>query len=84
MMLLLVGHIACALSSLLGTAVVAFKPSRSGLQITYSLTAVTLVSGTWLVISMHQPLASACTAGLVYLAFVSAGLIRARQLLSAA
>jgi hypothetical protein len=78
---LLVGHIICALTSLTLSAVMAVRPSHRGLHVAYGLVAVTLASGTWLVIALGQPLTSACMTGLVYLSFVSAGLIRARQLL---
>ncbi|HVW22929.1 MAG TPA: hypothetical protein VHB51_00335 [Candidatus Saccharimonadales bacterium] len=72
-------HVLCALSSLVATTWAAFAPSKTKLRVGYSLTAMTLASGTYLVISLHAPLLSSCETGLIYLSLAMAGLLRARR-----
>jgi hypothetical protein len=83
-MLLLVGHIICALVSLVVTVSMVIRPSRRGLRLAYILTGLTFVSGTILVIGLQQPVASSCLAGLVYLSVITVGLVRARHVLALA
>lgn len=71
-MILLV-HILIALSSLAVTAAVCIWPSRRLLQSSALLIALTLGSGTYLVMSLHTALLSACVSGLAFLAVSLAG-----------
>jgi len=81
-LMILIAHILIALSSLAMAAVVYIAPSQTKLRINYGLIIGTLTSGTYLVISSHSGLVSACTTGLIYLAAVSLGTVLARQKLS--
>jgi hypothetical protein len=75
-------HVAIALSSLAWTTRLYFRPSKNGFRAAYGLIAATLASGTYLVISTHSPLLSACTTGLIYLTAVAATIVLARSKLS--
>jgi hypothetical protein len=72
-MILLISHITIALASLVITTAAAITPSKLKLIISYSLISMTLVSGTILVITTHQPLLSSCETGLIYLAIALSG-----------
>jgi hypothetical protein len=75
-------HIIIALSSLVVTGVSYVTPSKAKLSGAYTLVALTLATGTALVISMPAHLVSACFSGLIYLAFVSVGIVSARHKLA--
>jgi hypothetical protein len=71
-------HVLLALTSLVFSGLTYFSPSKNRLKISYVLIASTLASGTYLVISLHANMASACTSGLIYLAIVTFAAIGAR------
>jgi hypothetical protein len=71
---MLVLHIVVALASLLSTALAFVMPSKTKLHISYVVVALTLVTGTYVVLSMHASMVRSCFTGLIYLAVVSAGL----------
>lgn len=77
--MLIMIHVLIAVSSLLYTGYTYVRPSRKALRISYAFVAATLGSGTYLVVTMHSPLLSACTTGLLYLAVVMAGILAARH-----
>lgn len=72
-------HVMIALSSIAWTTRLYFRPSKNGFRAAYGLIAATLASGTYLVISMHSPLLSSCTTGLIYLGVVAAGMFAASR-----
>lgn len=65
--MILVFHIAVALLGIIWSGITLFAPSTKKLRTSYALVGLTLVSGTYLVISMNSPLIKACLTGLVYL-----------------
>jgi hypothetical protein len=71
-------HVVTAITSIAFTTYVFFVPSWLKLHISYSLIALTLASGTYLVWSTHARLLQACTTGLLYLGIVSFGVVAAR------
>lgn len=77
--MILVLHIIIALSSIAYTTLMYFTPSKNKLRVSGGLVALTIVSGTWLVISAHSALLQSCMTGLIYLAVVSAGIIAAQH-----
>ena len=77
-MLLLI-HVALALSSLAVATSALVAPSRFKIRTNYFLAAATLISGTFLVLQAHAPLVSACMSGLVYVSFVLAMTYAARR-----
>ncbi len=78
----LILHIIIALSSLAIAGYVFFRPSKRMLGLSYALVALTLVSGTYLVVTLHAPLLRACATGLVYLAVALGGNLAAQRRLS--
>lgn len=75
-------HITVALTSVLLSSYSFFLPSINKLRIAYGLVAMTLISGTWLVIAAHVPILSGCLSGLVYVGIVLVGLVPARYKLA--
>lgn len=79
---MLILHISIALFSLVWTAVTWFKPSQVKVHAAYGLTAVTLISGTYLVVTTHQALMHACLSGLLYLGVSLSGVIAGQHKLA--
>lgn len=82
--MILVLHIATALTSVVYTGYTYFKPSRTKLLVSYGLIAGMLTTGTMLVIAKPSHLMTACIDGLAYLAVVLTGIALARQKLAQA
>lgn len=80
--MVLILHIIIALSSIVYTGYVLLKPTKRKINFSYSLVAATITTGTYLVILMPSHMVSACMSGLIYLAFVSVGLIFANKRLA--
>lgn len=72
--MILVTHIVIALTSIAFTAAALFLPSKDKLRVSSILTGLTIASGTVLVITTSSPLLQACMTGLIYLAFMFAGI----------
>lgn len=81
-MLILLVHVTIALGSLVYTSFAWFQPSTRRLHVSYALVGATLLSGTYLAISTHSNMLSACQTGLAYLAIVSSGLVATHRKLS--
>ena len=77
-------HIIVALTSLVFAGIILFKPSKTKLNITYALTAATIISGFYLVLAKPAHMTQVCAEGLVYLAAVAWGIIVARRKLATA
>ena len=73
--MILVANIFIALASLAVTAYAFFQPSAPKLNSSYVLTALTLVSGTYLVASRPGHIVQACITGLIYLGVIFAGIV---------
>ncbi|HEV7454095.1 MAG TPA: hypothetical protein VGO07_02445 [Candidatus Saccharimonadales bacterium] len=80
--MIIVLHILIALTSLVQTTYVYFKPSSRQLRASYLLVALTMLSGFYLVATRPGSIAQACSAGLVYLLVVSFGIAGATHKLS--
>lgn len=61
-------HVSIAISTLIYTGYVFFRPSKPKIYISYTLVGTTIASGTALVIVKNANLISACITGLLYLA----------------
>ena len=72
--MILITHIIIALSSIAFTAATFWVPSKDKLRTASILTGLTIASGTVLVITTSSPLLQACMTGLIYLAFMFAGI----------
>jgi hypothetical protein len=79
---MLVAHIVIALTSIVFTAYLYFSPSRTKLRASYALVALTIGSGTWLIIANPAHMVQACLTGLVYLGAVFFGISMARDKLA--
>lgn len=75
-------HVLIALTSIVYTTYAYFQPSKQKLYTGYGLVALTLISGTYLVVSTHSNMFSACETGLFYLGIVSSGLFAAHHKLA--
>jgi hypothetical protein len=75
----LILHIICALSSIGLTAYAFLFPSESKIKISQILMAMTLGSGTYLVLSTKANMVSACVSGIAYTLFVSFGIYSASK-----
>lgn len=64
-------HVIVAISSVLFSSYLFFRPSKRNFNISYILIGLTLISGTYLVLVTHSALLPACEAGLSYLVIVS-------------
>jgi hypothetical protein len=67
-------HIAIALLSIIYTAYVYFAPSRAKLRGSYALVALTVASGTWLIIANPTHMVQSCITGLLYLGVIFYGI----------
>ena len=65
-------HVIIALLSIVSATSSLIKPTKAKLRASYRLVGATIFSGTYLVISTHTNLLSACLAGLAYLSCLSA------------
>lgn len=77
--MLLIFHVLIALLSLVYTTYLLFYPSRTKLRLSYGLVALTLGSGTYLVLSSHARILQACQSGLIYIAAISLLIVAAQH-----
>ena len=77
-------HIIIAISSLILTALTYIAPSRPKLRASYILTALTVVTGTYLIVLKPSHLVSSCLMGLAYLAITFYGIALAKNKLAKA
>ncbi len=77
--MLLLTHILIALSSLIFTVYLYFKPSQAKIAASYTLIALTLATGTILILLHPASLSKTWTSGLVYFAVTITGTLLARQ-----
>ena len=80
--MILLAHITIALFSLAYTSYLFFKPTRLRLKISYGLVALTIASGTYLIVSTKAHMIEACTMGLLYLVVVLAGILASQKKLA--
>jgi hypothetical protein len=80
--MILIFHIVAAISSLIWTGYIYFRPSKIGLNVDYGLVAAMLISGFYLILSKPAHITQTCIEGLVYLAAVSYGIVHARNKLT--
>lgn len=75
-------HVIIALTSLAFSGLAYFMPSKLKLRVSYGLIAATLISGTYLVVTLNSPLLSACVSGLIYLTVVVTATVAAQRRLA--
>lgn len=74
----LIIHIIIALTSIAFTTLLFALPSRAKFNANYVLIALTLTSGTYLVVNTNAPMLKSCMSGLLYIGLVTLGTIAAR------
>lgn len=79
MNMVLLIHIAIAISSILVAFYTLFSPTKNRLQASYALTGLTLASGSYLVIAGQSNLLHACISGLAYLTVAYVAIIAAHK-----
>lgn len=82
LIMILLVHIAIALCSVAFSTYLFFQPTDRKFQISYSLVALTIASGTLLVFLQPAHMSQACVSGLVYISFVLVALVAAHRKLS--
>ena len=80
--MLLLTHISIALSSLLFTTYLYFKPTQAKIYASYTLIGLTLGTGTVLILLHPASLSKTWMSGLVYFAVTLTGTMLARQKLA--
>jgi len=80
--MILIVHVIVALAGLAFSTAAFIAPSKNKINATYSLIALTLVSGTALVITTHSSILHSCVAGLVYVGLASSGAFLGRRKLA--
>jgi hypothetical protein len=71
----LILHIIIALASVAFTTFLYVKPSKPGLNISYALVILTVVSGSYLIVSQPAHMVQACVSGLTYVGVMTVGLL---------
>ncbi len=82
--MILLTHILIAIASILYTTYVVVSPTRTKIRTSYGLVTLTLISGTYLIISSHAALLQACLSGLLYTCTITVALAFARNKLASA
>jgi hypothetical protein len=76
--MILLTHIIIALGSVLYTGFIFVSPSKSKINAAYVLLALTIGTGTYLIISMPAHMLQTCITGLSFVVFMLAGIVAAR------
>lgn len=79
----LLTHIIIAISSVLFTAYVWVRPSQRNIRVSYVLLALTIASGTYLVVSLQASMLHACLMGLLFVGMILVGTVAAQRKLAA-
>jgi hypothetical protein len=80
--LLIILHVFIALSSIAYSTYIFFAPTKDRLRVNFALIIMTLLSGSYLVAAKPAHMLESCTMGLLYLGFVSVGVVAARRKLA--
>lgn len=82
--MILITHIIIALSSVAMATYLFLNPSKTTLHLSYSLVALTIITGAYLTFIQPAHLMHTCVAGLIYFAFILVLLVKAQYRLSQA
>ncbi|HET8575211.1 MAG TPA: hypothetical protein VFM02_03530 [Candidatus Paceibacterota bacterium] len=77
-------HIIVALLSLVSTALLYVRPSVKKMRVSEILVALTVASGTYLILGMNGQILGTCLMGLAYIAVTLFGIVAARKKMLAA
>jgi len=80
--MILILHIIIALTSCIYTIFLAFFPTKIKLNISYGLLALTVGSGTYLILTKPVHILTTCIEGLAFIGFVVSGIVIARKRLT--
>ena len=82
MIAILVLHILVALTGLVYSVYLFFRPTKTGVKIVYGLLALTIISGSYLIYTKPAHITQTCIEGLVYIGVMLAGIFVARHKLA--
>ena len=82
MVMIVLFHVLVALSSIVLSTYLFFRPSHTGLHVSYGLIGLTLASGTVLVVSQPVHILQTCISGVFYLGGVLGATFVARHKLA--
>jgi hypothetical protein len=80
--MILIVHILIAFSSIVYTGFTYLFPTKNKLYISYSLVTLTLMTGSYLLLTKPSHILQTCTTGIIYLSFVTFGLVFSRKKLA--
>lgn len=80
--MILLLHIGIAVLSMLVAGIAFLAPTRLKIRTSYILMALTLATGTYLVVVAPAHMVQACTVGVLYLAITASATVLARRKLS--
>ncbi|HEV2403222.1 MAG TPA: hypothetical protein VGS08_03395 [Candidatus Saccharimonadales bacterium] len=80
--MIILAHVAIALSSLIYTSYAFLSPSETKVKISYGFLAGTIASGTYLIVTLPGHIISACITGLSYVLFMLVAIAGARARLA--
>lgn len=80
--MILVLHIAIALTNLIQTGFLLFAPSQKKLTSTYVLLGGTIASGTYLIVTKPAHMMQTCVEGLLFIGFTVGGIVVAKRRLA--
>lgn len=80
--MLIFTHVVIALLGLVQATYGLIKPSQKKLHATYTFTAATFASGTYLVWHLHANILQSCMSGLMYLSLIVAATVAAQYRLA--
>jgi hypothetical protein len=75
-------HVLIAILSVIFTGYTFLSPSQTKLRVSYSLVALTVASGTYLVITMPAHLVQSCVTGLVFIGVSLTGIAASKRKLA--
>lgn len=82
--MIIILHVTIAMLGIILTTVGYLRPTNTNLRISYALTALTFVSGFYLVWNEPAQMLHACMSGITYLAIVTVGILATRRKLAMA
>ena len=82
MPVILILHTIMAISSLIITGILIFSPSKNKINYTFILFLTTLITGTYMIFTMHVNILITCLEGLAFMGVVLGGIAIARRRLA--
>ena len=75
-------HVAIAIFSMVMVSVAYARPTANKINTSYGLVALTVLSGSYMMVATSVNMLQACTSGLVYIGIVTAGIVATQMKLA--